>query len=148
LSNSTVICFPESESIVRRINCFLLPDSNEAKLAGADYRHQDFSWLDKALDMAAGLSQGYDQFDCYLLLSCPYQIERQGDKFLIPEYPVFEVSFGWARQRMKELWDNGKHYLAIVEKDYRAGVVIDAYCGYVEHDLNPDELAYKVALWE
>jgi hypothetical protein len=61
--------------------------------------------------------------------------------------PVYEVRFGWVRQRIAALWEFSPQMLGVVGPDLRAGILMSNYCGYVPEDWNPDEVVFEVGLW-
>lgn len=38
--------------------------------------------------------------------------------------------------------------LGLARQDFRAGILLSNYCGYVPEDRNPDEVVYELGVWD
>jgi hypothetical protein len=97
------------------------------------YTITEYSWADQAIAAALERSTASDEQASYFWPS--------GGN------PIYEVTFGWVRQHLHELWPYSPQELGVVTTDQRAGMVLSNYCGYVPDDPNPDEIVYEVAVW-
>src|SRR5262249_9863042 len=83
----------------------------------------------------------------FLLLKPPSGVHFEGQRFYLPDVPLFVVDFQWAAPLLKDLWPYCTGGLFLVEQDLRAGVLIENYIDYLPEDRNPKEIVYEVALW-
>ena len=94
------------------------------------YRFREFAWQHKVLEEAQKLDARHDLQPAFF--------------YPFGGNPVYQVEFGWVRANLSRLL----HYrIGSITVDGSAGLVIDKYCGYVEGDLNPDEVVYELAAW-
>lgn len=97
------------------------------------YLHRRFSWPEKLFAALDEYGTGRDVHAAYF---------RPGS-----EHPAYEVAFGWARRHLRQLVDDRLSGVALSTLDFKGGIVIDSYCGYLQDDFNPSEVVYELACW-
>ncbi|BCM90478.1 hypothetical protein IAD21_02331 [Abditibacteriota bacterium] len=107
------------------------------------YIYREFSWANQLLEAVLCVSDQHDYKEAFLY---PF------------DGPLYRVPFGWARENIMALFSynarteyEGRNYcserVGIVTTDFKVGLVIDNYAGYLKEDLNPDEIVYQLAVW-
>ena len=119
------------------------------KFSPVGYSFRETCKVDGALAIAEQLGAAHDSAEGWLLLNPPVEtwLEEPGDAVLVPDLPLFRVSFGWGRRAYSQLWKHSAHFIALVVPDLSAGLIIDHYAGVLEDDMNDEELVYEVAWW-
>jgi hypothetical protein len=98
-----------------------------------NYLFREFSRENK---LFAELQKISDEFD-----------EAQSLFYPFLDNPIYRVKFGWVRQNLVELFTYSPYCLGVVTANSETGLVIDNYCGYLENDINGDEVVYELATW-
>ncbi|MEO1297417.1 MAG: hypothetical protein AAFW75_16870 [Cyanobacteria bacterium J06636_16] len=148
LGSATCIYTPESHDIIAN---FLPITANgigvRAKTRPLGYHYAEVAWPQEALKQVQQI-RGVDlNTSCYLLITSPNGIRQGSTGYWVPKYPLFVVDFALAKRLIPQLWSVAEHFLAIIGCQLEFGMIIDHYCGYVENDVNPDEIVYEVAWW-
>jgi hypothetical protein len=97
------------------------------------YTFTEYSWPDQALAAPVRLSPADDHLLSYFWPS--------GGN------PIYRVEFGWVRHHLAELWPHSPQELGAMTIDHTKGFVISNYSGYLNHDPNPEEVVFEVAVW-
>jgi hypothetical protein len=120
-----------------------------AKISPVGYSFRETSKVDDALAVAEQLGSSHDSAEGVLLLNPPVEtwLEERNDAVLVPDLPLFRVSFGWVRRSYSSLWRHSARFIGLVRSDLVAGLIIDHYSGVLEGDMNDEELVYEVACW-
>jgi hypothetical protein len=111
------------------------------------FQFREYAWPEKVLAAAARATD--DRYDLEPAWFWPMR-----------ELPVFRVEFGWVRRNLRALFfaEHEHHIigrsrtfvaeqLGVVTEDRRGALIIDNYCGYLRHDINPDETVYELMVW-
>jgi hypothetical protein len=113
-----------------------------------DYRFAAFGWPEKAIaSLGKFLNDADNPAESLLSLWPPPDSSFAGQKVIVPPLPLFAVDFQWVVRHFNELWDVSEGFLAAFVFDISVGFVVDSYCGLLEGDLNPAEIAYEVGFW-
>jgi hypothetical protein len=119
------------------------------KIFPSGYSYRETCKVDEALVIAEQLGSSHDGAEGLLLLDPPVKtwLEEPSEAVLVPDFPLFHVSFGWGRQSYSHLWEHSSHFITLVRPDLAAGLIVDHYSGVLEDDMNDEELVYEVACW-
>jgi len=147
LGGSPCIYATEIDSILRRFLPFSQSGLGSLGIMPPHYEYAEVAWENKMFDLTPRLVIPKLAGRAFLLLKPPTGVHFEGQGFYLPDVPLFVVDFQWAAPLLKDFWAYCTGGLILVEQDLRAGVLIDNYIGYLQEDLNPREIVYKVALW-
>jgi hypothetical protein len=81
------------------------------------------------------------------LRSIPRRHEAANALLWLGRGPLFEVAFGWGRERLGEAWLGVTFERGVVCRDMSAGILMSEYCGYVNEVSTPHENVYELGVW-
>lgn len=94
---------------------------------------KEFSWEQEVIQYVQGLDISEKQV--YLFLG-------------IPDSPIFHVDGNWVIKNFKVLWQSINYEdVWIISRNFKYGVLVSRYVGYLEHDPNPKEIFYAITKW-
>ena len=147
LGGSPCIYSVEIDSVLRRFVPFNRSGVGSSGFMPPNYDYVEVGWENKMLALLPRVVVPHLAGQGFLMLDAPAGVYFEGHLYYLPDVPVFLVEFRWAVALLTELWSYCIGGLFLVERDLRAGVLIDKYCGILPEDPNPSEIAYEVALW-
>jgi hypothetical protein len=111
------------------------------------YQFRKLGWVEDAISVTDEFCSGHDNKAALLMLGAPCVVKFQEDDFLVPDVPLFNVTFGWARRECRRLLPLTTDSLAFVAKDLSAGVVIDHEWAVIYDPPHPEAIGFEVATW-
>ena len=135
IENTDLVTSPELEKILETVNNrwnnelhshnFLIHYKNSRK---------EFSWEQEVIQYIQGIN--LEEKQIYLFLG-------------ITDSPIFLVEGTWVIKNFKVLWESINYEdLWIIGQNFKYGVLVSRYGGYLEHDPNPNEIFYSITNWD
>lgn len=148
LQNCKCIYTPESHAVISQFYPAWEDGIGfQQKIIPAGYAFTKLGWVENAISMVSELSKRHDDMSAFLMLGAPGVVQFRGEKILVPDKPLFYVSFGWARRECRNLLPATTQSLAFVAEDLSVGVIIDHEWAVIYDPPHPEGVGFEVAIW-
>src|SRR5262249_27155930 len=131
LGGNPCIYSVEIDPILRRFLPFNRSGVGSEGFMPPHYNFAEVAWESKMLALLPRLVVPRLAGKAFLLLKPPSGVHFEGQRFYLPDVPLFVVDFQWAAPLLKDLWPYCTGGLFLVEQDLRAGVLIENYIDYL-----------------
>lgn len=134
------ITYPSDQAIIEDIFNIIKSIQQNGQIGKTYYEvinncYKEVSWEKQVESLVKSLI-----FNCTSKAAYFWNMER--------EAPIFILDFNFARSIILQIWKLIKYdRLLVVTEDFKEGIVIDHYGGYLLEDPNPQEIVYEVTAW-
>lgn len=147
LAQAPFLVFPETDEVLRRYYPATADGIGMPTRRPRRYLYREFGKPEKALAAAASGSIADMGADSLLGLSISSTWFKD-EQWLAPSLPLFVVDASFVARHFELLWEISRGAFSLVAKDFKRGLVMDTYLGYVPDDPDPREIVYEIASWD